>query len=606
MGNTKFLDNTDRIILVLVFLSAVTGVWGWELYYRASGETISPDAAIYKSLQLFVFNVDLSNSPIPLPLNIARFFSPFILATAIIRKLVAATSQQLDILRVRLFFRNHYIVCGLGAVGYQIAQDCLASGVKVVVIEKNPENPGIPEIISKGGIVFTGDATDRNLLKKTRPGYAAAVFAVTDEDPVNLQIFISCQSVNPMKRPAVAVPELRYLIHIAESATIKMVYEGDACQKAGSLKGLAPLSGATVITGSEQPGNPDYYLKPFNINQIAAEKVLNDYPPDRWYEVNSREASPLHILIIGLGNIGENLLVSFARTAHYRCNIPDVGDTTSVSRKNTVHLVDTNAVTRLGEIRALYPGIDDVVDCRIVSEPTRSFNRHHLETLIRENGIRLVYLGLEEDNERFMVTHMLQEYRLRNELQVVSLIPTHSLSPVSALTSKETVSEFNILGETCRKAVLINEKLDETAIRINSLYSNGNQKTDAAAAEKAWKSLNENLKQSNRFIAAHIPVKVRAMNLDPDTCSSDEIRNALRSDPALFEDLEHVEHIRFVAERILAGWVPATGEQGNLDKAALKKLKESKINRTLKPFRHLNEADREFNRNFLLNIHELF
>ena len=87
-NNKKFLDTIDLIILGLILLSTIGGTYGWIQYYAQTGDTIPAISAFYKSLQLFVFNVDLSRPSLPWLLEITRFFSPMLLATAIIRQLI--------------------------------------------------------------------------------------------------------------------------------------------------------------------------------------------------------------------------------------------------------------------------------------------------------------------------------------------------------------------------------------------------------------------------------------------------------------------------------------------------------------------------------------
>ncbi|MDY0103317.1 MAG: NAD-binding protein [Lentimicrobium sp.] len=604
-NNKKFLDTIDLIILGLILLSTIGGTYGWIQYYAQTGDTIPAISAFYKSLQLFVFNVDLSRPSLPWLLEITRFFSPMLLATAIIRQLISATSKHMDVLKITLCYRDHYIVCGLGAVGYKIAEDCRKMGAKVVVIEKYIENPRIGDLLKENAIVLHGDATDKNILKKAGLNKAAALFAVTENDSVNLQIYLQCEecvnkTTNHNRKRTADTDPLRILVHVAESSTINLVYEGEACKQT-NLK--------------EEVGPRRIFMKPFNINQIASSQALLDYPPDEYYPVHNIDEEPIHILLIGLGNIGENLLINFARTAHYFCNIPEKTDQESISRKNTVHIVDSNAKERLNEIRALYPGLDKVVNCVVHSSPTLSLHLKDLSDLVARHSIRMAYLCLENDIERFTITHILQQYQLRSKLQVVNLIPTRVSTGMNTLTEtvfekakqlQENFVQYNIIEKTCKKDILINESLDKIALHIHGIFENNNQSIDLAKATRDWALMPENFyKQSSRFSAEHLQVKLRALSSSNQKITGEQIKEILAGNAELFENLEHIEHIRFVAERLLAGWERTSPEQELLSESEIKALKALKINKTLRPFRTLTDNERAFNQGFLRIMHEL-
>ena len=604
--NNKFLDNFDRIILALILLSTTGGTIGWMQYYAQTGDTIPTISAIYKSLQLFVFNVDLSRPSLPLLLEITRFFSPALLATAIIRQLIAATTKKVDAIKISTQYKGHSIICGLGAVGFSIANDCLNKGTQVVVIEKSAENPGISAIAAKGAIVLMGDATDKALLNKAALHKAAAIFAVTENDSVNLQIYLQCETwinehpANKNRKNGGTEDPIRMLVHITESSTINLIYEGEACKQADNNK----------VVGSRR-----IFMKPFNINQIATSQTLLDFPPDAFYPVHSKDEAPIHVLLIGLGNIGENLLINFARTAHYFCNIPEKTDRESISRKNTIHIVDSNTKERLNEIRALYPALDHVVNCVVYPSPTLSLNLKDVSVLVADHGIRMAYLCLENDIERFTLTHILQQYQLRSKLQVINLIPTRGSTGLNTLT--ETVFEkskqprkdfvqYNILENTCRKDILINETLDKIALHLHGIYNNNNQPVDLNEAAEIWTWLPENYsKQSSRFSAEHLHVKLRALSSNKQKITGEQIKEILAGNAELFEDLEHIEHIRFVAERLLAGWERTSPEQELLPESEIKALKALKMNKTLRPFCTLTDSERAFNQGFLSIMHQL-
>lgn len=621
----NILDRFDRIMLLLVALSTLGGTLGWMQYMLMTGDEPQLDIAFYRSLQLFVFSDVAAQPGLPLLLKITRFLSPALLATAIIRQLIISTSRGWDYFRIKNLFSNHYIICGLGAVGYKIATDSLSEGVKVVVIEKNSQNPAISDVRKLGAIVINGDATDKSILKRAGITDAAALFTVTEDDTVNLGIFYQAQQLREGRKTRLQkvirffssvfskqyknsqyrnrhLPEQqRFLVHIAESATINLVYNSKYCQQK-AIEGNPSAEPAL-----ENAASRTRFLKPFNINQIAASRVISEYPPDEYYPVHTSGSGPVHLLLAGLGNIGESLLLAFARNAHYFCNIPAENEDV-VSRKNVVHIVATHTAERLNEIRALYPGLDQVVECRVCEASTLSLSSGELKNIVDTFDIRLAYLCLEDDIERYTALHTFGQYLLRHKLMVVNVMPSRAMSAFSIIMpndekscsdTKSGIVDFSIIERTCRKSILINEKLDNIAMRIHAIHQSGNRPAQPDEAEAAWARLPENfMKMSSRYSAEHLPVKLRAMTQGNGIAGAAEAEELLKN-AELLEKLEHIEHIRFVAERLLEGWVPASPEQENLPAAELKKLKQLKINKTLRPFRRLAEEDKAFNREFL-------
>lgn len=621
----NILDRFDRIMLLLVALSTFGGTLGWLQYMLMTGVEPQLDIAFYRSLQLFVFSDVAAQPDLPFLLKITRFLSPALLATAIIRQLVISTSREWDYFRIKNLYSNHYIICGLGAVGYKIVTDSLLEGVKVVVIEKNSQNPVISEVRKLGAIVINGDATDKSILIKAGLADAAALFTVTEDDTVNLGIFYQAQQLsegrkkmlqkvikiissvfskqykNSQNRDNSLTERQRFLVHIAESATINLVYNSKYCQQKA-------IEGNSSTEAAEETAYARIrFLKPFNINQIAASRVISEYPPDMYYPVHTSGSDPVHLLLVGLGNIGESLLLAFARNAHYFCNIPAENEDV-VSRKNVVHIVATHAAERLNEIRALYPGLEQVVECRVCEASTLSLSSEELKNLVDTFDIRLAYLCLEDDIERYTALHTFGQYLLRHKLMVVNVMPSRAMSAFSiimpndeksCLGTKSGIVDFSIIERTCRKSILINEKLDSIAMRIHAIHQSGNKPALVHEAEAAWSLLPENfMKMSSRYSAEHLPVKLRALTEGNGIPLAAEAEELLKN-TGLLEKLEHIEHIRFVAERLLEGWVPASPEQEKLSPADLKKLKQLKINKTLKPFRRLAEQDKAFNREFL-------
>jgi Trk K+ transport system NAD-binding subunit len=91
--------------------------------------------------------------------------------------------------------RHHYIVCGLGGIGIQIARHLHDNGYEVVVIERDPQSRFLSTARSLRIPVITGDATLSDILETANVKHCAALFAVSSDDTTNLEISLTAKEL---------------------------------------------------------------------------------------------------------------------------------------------------------------------------------------------------------------------------------------------------------------------------------------------------------------------------------------------------------------------------------------------------------------------------
>jgi voltage-gated potassium channel len=90
---------------------------------------------------------------------------------------------------------DHYIICGFGRVGRQVARDLRAAGARYVVIDELPENR---ELAAGVGVRFIeGEATDDEVLRAAGIMRARGVIACVDSDADNIFITLSARELRP-------------------------------------------------------------------------------------------------------------------------------------------------------------------------------------------------------------------------------------------------------------------------------------------------------------------------------------------------------------------------------------------------------------------------
>lgn len=90
--------------------------------------------------------------------------------------------------------KDHYVICGFGRVGHQVAQVFETWQVPFVVID--PKKESLDELETRGVPVLMGDATDDTLLMAAGIDCARGLIACSDSDVTNVYITLSARQLN--------------------------------------------------------------------------------------------------------------------------------------------------------------------------------------------------------------------------------------------------------------------------------------------------------------------------------------------------------------------------------------------------------------------------
>lgn len=96
--------------------------------------------------------------------------------------------------------KNHYIVCGVGLVGTNVAHDLELTGRPAVIIDNDINNINQYLETHPAQFYLHGDATDNDVLLAAGVANAKGVFAVAHDDSANLVISLSSKQLNPKLR----------------------------------------------------------------------------------------------------------------------------------------------------------------------------------------------------------------------------------------------------------------------------------------------------------------------------------------------------------------------------------------------------------------------
>jgi voltage-gated potassium channel len=139
--------------------------------------------------------------------------------------------------------RDHYLLCGFGRVGSEVARVFAARKIPFVVIESDSERLGVAGDL--GYLVVEGDATDDASLQKAGIRRARGLVAASDSDAGNTFITLSARALNP---------DLFIIARAASSASEPRIAQ------AGADRVISPyvLAGRRMALTALQPSMLDF------------------------------------------------------------------------------------------------------------------------------------------------------------------------------------------------------------------------------------------------------------------------------------------------------------------------------------------------------------
>lgn len=91
--------------------------------------------------------------------------------------------------------KDHYILCGFGRVGEEIAREIASRGLPFVVIETTPSS--VDRATAQNYLLLEGDATSDEMLRRAGIDRARCLLAASDSDSGNTFITLTAKAMNP-------------------------------------------------------------------------------------------------------------------------------------------------------------------------------------------------------------------------------------------------------------------------------------------------------------------------------------------------------------------------------------------------------------------------
>lgn len=147
---------------------------------------------------------------------------------------------------------GHFVVCGLGNIGYRIVEELIRAGERVVVIDEPPVGNFVATVRRQGVAVITGDATVTEVLQQAHVPTARAVIAATSNELTNLEIALLVQQLNPKMRVVVRLSDPMLADALREQANVPLAVSIPALSAPAFVAALFEDRVQTVFRAGDQ------------------------------------------------------------------------------------------------------------------------------------------------------------------------------------------------------------------------------------------------------------------------------------------------------------------------------------------------------------------
>lgn len=416
-----FVDNKWPLIGSIWVVAFSLGYIGFSEYFSATGEIYYFWDIFYRTLQLLALESGFVSGSIGWELQIARFLIPAVAAYTAVQALAIIFKEQIQMFRLRLM-KNHVVICGLGEKGLLLSNGFREKDEHVVVIEKDGNNGLLKQCKEQGTIILSGNAADPIQLRRARVNKAKYLISVCGDDGANAEVAVRAREL-VLSRKGRA---LSCLIHISDSQLCDLLREREL--KLGKLDA--------------------FRMELFNVFESGARILLDEYPPFNKTS-NDHNSSP-HLVIVGMGHIGENLIVNATRKWLDR------------SKNNSgllrFSLIDKEAVKKKESLYLRYPKLKKVCDLMPVEADIKTLEFNQTKFIFNEqvqSGVTIVYICMDNDLDALRAGLAIrQQFMALDTPIVISMI--QDKGPAILLKGGEDKQDifnnlhiFGILEHTC-------------------------------------------------------------------------------------------------------------------------------------------------------------
>ena len=506
--------------IVAAVVAFALGVYGFSDAYQLNyGHPGSLAGNAYKALQMISgrFPDDLDDHPLPWSLHIARWALPLLTFWTV---LALAWVQVRN--PVRLWWRarrgDHLVLGGTNALAEQIAASEHAARRTLILWNDDP---------TLGWVVRAGDRRQPSLAT----GDPAASAGRLGLDRARAVLFAGEDDTRNIALAGAAV---------AAAATRD---KGDPLPIVVRVDDIDLRQAAEARFGG--PAGGGARLRTISIPDIIARGLFLDRPLDRFVVVGRPTRT---VFLLGFTPVIERYLLRMLAGAHFR----------SGERPQFI-VIAPGAANLEAVFRARRPGADALApvifrDAR-VEEP--SLMPAILDEAIGAHGDPCAIVVDGPDSARVLAVGYAIEtwYRTGNRVAPPVHVRLDALADDQLGTTLFPFGGAATLGDV---ELLLQERHDVLARSVHDFYFEGRLTEGDIVGSRAsmyeWEDLPESVRDDNRLVADCYQLKLRDIGARATTGTG----AGLRLDETEVEDLARAEHDRWMAAKLIDGWVHGT------------------------------------------------
>lgn len=543
----------NAAVLAAILCVVTLGLWG---QFELSPERLSESFAesLYQILMLFALEGDWTlDLYLPWQLEITRLLAPMVSVAGVI--IVLTRGAWVSLINSLIHtWRDHVVLVGLGEKGWQFAQTC-GRGHRLVIVERDVDNPFISKARNAGLAVIQGDILDENIMRAAEIRRARHLVAFCGNDGTSVEIAMRVREF--LGKTAPRSQRLRVHLHV------------DATEVAARLESYPKFYDDHKVAE----------VTFFSANELTARILLKKYPPDVF--AHALDKKQVHIALYEFGSLAEHVLTETVRICHF-----------VNASKVRFSVVDVKAGARVKSLLSRHPGLTQLCDIDLVELPF--LNPPELDAIPASflESVTQHVICLAEDDENLELALLLRTFLLEH---------TASNAPINVRMQRSSglarlleagdgepeipdgIYPFGMLSEVVHYDNILSDGLDQLARALHEDYLERRKNVSADhrlyTSLQQWNDLSEPDRKSSRLQADHLAAKLRAVR-----CRYVEETSTAR--PLQLNDVEataiaRMEHERWLANKIFEGW-----------RRGLERIEGARVNPFSVPWEELDQDER--------------
>ncbi len=559
-----FRDYEWLIIVLLFFFFLALGCIGYAKNYAAQGKPLYAPSIVYQAFQLFFTNFNPGNGPVPIELELGRFLAPLLFLYTAGKALAEILHKQFSLIYLRLFYKEHVVICGLGTKGLFLAADFCRNGYRVVVIELDKENDMIDQCREHGAIVLTGNAADTDMLYKAKVTKAMCIVATCGQDGVNAEIAVNVRKMVRQRKGKT----LTCYVHVSDVQLCNLLKERE-------------------ITGGQ---DDSFLLEFFNIYnssaRILANKYFNFYEgcPDIQSNKDDKNPPLTDVALVGFDSLGECLMLYAVKSWRKVFNL--------YGKKLRFTVIDENVQAKINDFIKRYPLTEDYCEIhfRVGDLGQGDCDAVFIQSSDELTGLKTALSLLNKNRNTLIILCMMNTGGIPGLLR--------SADPNDGSLADDDkynrLHAFGLLDMTCRVEELLHGTHETLAMAMHNLYVEQNKNDPKKkAALVPWVQLDESHKEQSRREANYVGKLLKEVSCELILLTELKEKH-FQFTPEEAEKMAELEHERWYNHRIDEGW--KYGEERD---------EARKMNNMLLPWADLPDESKEYNIDMINRLPEL-